>query len=144
MLGVLMSVHPLKPTSFQPRSSATMWTMLGFLSAACAACAAEGKPLTASATPLATLSVLSRRFRLPGSPTTLKATRFAVVLISFSCSLICRFPFVSLISLAGRSNVLHAPESDMVAGGADLAFAARSDHVARAILVRAEKRAPAM
>src|SRR6266568_9192019 len=34
MFGVLMSVQPLKPTSFQPRSSATMWTMLGFLSAA--------------------------------------------------------------------------------------------------------------
>ena len=30
MFGVLMSVQPLKPTSFQPRSSATMWTMLGF------------------------------------------------------------------------------------------------------------------
>src|SRR5215470_3602949 len=34
MFGVLKSVQPLKPTSFQPRSSATMWTMLGFLSAA--------------------------------------------------------------------------------------------------------------
>src|SRR5215469_790970 len=34
MFGVFMSLHPLKPTSFQPRSSATIWTMLGFLSAA--------------------------------------------------------------------------------------------------------------
>src|SRR5262245_8651339 len=30
MFGVLMSTQPLKPTSFQPRSSATMWTMFGF------------------------------------------------------------------------------------------------------------------
>src|SRR5437899_12491866 len=33
MFGVLKSVQPLKPTSFQPRSSATMWTMLGCLAA---------------------------------------------------------------------------------------------------------------
>src|SRR5262245_22995285 len=41
MFGVLMSEQPLKPTSFQPRSSATMCTMLGFLSAACAATATK-------------------------------------------------------------------------------------------------------
>src|SRR5262245_36518934 len=41
MFGVLMSTQPLKPTSFQPRSSATMCTMLGFLSAACAATATQ-------------------------------------------------------------------------------------------------------
>ena len=33
MFGVRMSVAPLNPTSFQPRSSATMWTMLGLRAA---------------------------------------------------------------------------------------------------------------
>ena len=55
MFGVLMSVQPLNPTSFQPRSSATMWTMLGFLSAPIAAAA---KPAVTSAVRMVLVSVV--------------------------------------------------------------------------------------
>src|SRR5882724_3835602 len=46
MFGVLMSVQPLNPTSFQPRSSATIWTKLGLFSAAFARATAPNSAST--------------------------------------------------------------------------------------------------
>jgi hypothetical protein len=45
---------------------------------------------------------------------------------------------------SGRSARLHARETDVIAGGAHLALAARADHVMGPILVGAKKRAAAM
>src|SRR6266487_6993974 len=46
MFGVLMSVQPLNPTSFQPRSSATIWTKLCLFSAAFARATAPNSAST--------------------------------------------------------------------------------------------------
>jgi hypothetical protein len=53
-----MSVQPLKPTSLQPRSSATMWTMFGFGGVGSAARAEEtASVIAASARRRATMAV---------------------------------------------------------------------------------------
>ena len=41
-------------------------------------------------------------------------------------------------------DVLHQPHSNMIGGGSDLSFAARPDHVTRAVLIRTQKRPAAM
>jgi len=52
--------------------------------------------------------------------------------VFFAAEPIC---FGLLLNIAGSD----APKAEVVAGGADLAFAARADHVARAVQVGAQK-----
>src|SRR5580765_1700849 len=95
-----------------PMSSPQIITMLGFLF-----CADAGIAAPTIAIVISTTTVVSR------------------------CMILISLPFVLLPARQiGHGYGLYAPKAEVIGGGADFALSSRAHHIARAILVRAQKR----